>query len=74
VLSVDVVCGHDCVTECNRRGHSSSHSAGGFSDVRRVFAGWELRRKDNAEVEVVRLHSAWNISAPVVQIFAKFDI
>ena len=38
VSSVATVSGHDCVTEGNRRGHSSSYSAGGFSDVGHVFA------------------------------------
>jgi hypothetical protein len=37
VSSVAVVSGHDCVTESNHHGHSSSYSAGGFSDVGHIL-------------------------------------
>jgi hypothetical protein len=76
VSSFAVVSSHDGVTQSNRSGHSGSHSAGGFSDMSFVFAEWELQCKGkvNVEVEVVRVHSTWNIMAPIVRIFAKFDI
>lgn len=74
--SIAVVSGHACVTESTCHDHSSSHSADGSSDVRHVFDEWELQCKGkvNVEIEVVRVHSTWNISAPIVRILMKFDI
>ena len=50
--SIAVFSSHDCVTESNCSGHSSNHSAGGFSDVCHVFAEWELHCKGKGNVEL----------------------